>query len=274
MRLAVDRLAVGVLLVGLGGDARQDDDRAGALAPLPLQLPFLLVAGGFLLGEAAGFAPLVDRLLVDLELLHPVAGVDPLGGGQVGARAVLGDLVLFVEAAAVEDEVGGGGVGVDLGVRVRVRAAIGVDGVLVILGVGSALVVGEVAGGALGAGLGPGLGPGLGAGGVGAAGPLAVAALLHVVLGVEPVNVVVDGLEGAIAEDDAEGGDGLGVGGVLAADGGEAAGGVRGGADETAESGKAEGFHLLDVAGDLLGALALVRGEPLRRGRERWMEEG
>ena len=52
---AVDRLAVGVLLVGLGGDARQDDDRAGALAPLPLQLPFLLVAGGFLLGEAAGF---------------------------------------------------------------------------------------------------------------------------------------------------------------------------------------------------------------------------
>ena len=95
-------------------------------------------------------------------------------------------------------------------------------------------------------------GPGaeLGGGGVGAAGPL------------------------AFAEDDAEGGDGLGVGGVLAADGGEAAGGVRGGADETAESGKAEGFHLLDVAGDLLGALALVRGEPLRRGRERWMEEG
>ena len=52
---AVDRLAVGVLLVGLGRGARQDHDRAGALAPLPLQLPFLLVAGGFLLGEAAGF---------------------------------------------------------------------------------------------------------------------------------------------------------------------------------------------------------------------------
>ena len=45
---AVDRLAVGVLLVGLGRGARQDHDRAGALAPLPLQLPFLLVAGGFL----------------------------------------------------------------------------------------------------------------------------------------------------------------------------------------------------------------------------------
>ena len=109
--LAVDHLTVGVLLVGLGRDARQDHDRAGALAPLPLQLPFLLVAGGFLLGEAAGLGPVAALLEVELGLLQPVGAVDPHGGGQVGARAVLGDLVLFVEAAAVEDEVGGGGSG-------------------------------------------------------------------------------------------------------------------------------------------------------------------
>ena len=109
---------------------------------------------------------------------------------------MLGDLVLLGEAAAVQEELLGGRIGVDLVVVVGLGVGCGAKGVVVVLIAGLDLVVGAIVVVCRGSGALAGLPAG--AGGLGSAGPLSLAGLL-LVLGVEGVDVVVDGLGGALA---------------------------------------------------------------------------